>query len=213
MLYLFVIRHGETTCNVENRHTGWLNYPLTEKGIAQAERAGSYCRNLPFDRYYCSDIQRTRETFAHIFGPREDCIYTPLLRELNSGECAGKKFTECEELYEERYRYARRMMDFSSFNGENMEDLHARARAFLNEMEQLPPEVRSVAAVSHGMIMRGLYGVISGVDPLKLPVIISNCGTIVYQLDDNGKWRLRAWNVQDISSQTDLINEAFQNMD
>ena len=105
------------------------------------------------------------------------------------------------------------MMDFSSFNGENMEDLHARARAFLNEMEQLPPEVRSVAAVSHGMIMRGLYGVISGVDPLKLPVIISNCGTIVYQLDDNGKWRLRAWNVQDISSQTDLINEAFQNMD
>ena len=103
------------------------------------------------------------------------------------------------------------MMDFSGFGGENMEDLFERARAFLQEMEQLPPEVHSVVAVSHGMIMRGLYGVISGVDPLKLPVTIDNCGTIVYQLNDNGKWRLRAWNIQDISSQTDLINEAFPN--
>ena len=211
MLYLFAIRHGETTCNVEHRHTGWLNYPLTENGIAQAKRVGGYCRSLPFDRYYCSDIRRARDTFMHIFGTRENCIYTHLLRELNSGECAGKTFAECEELYGERYRYARRMMDFSSFGGEDMEDLFTRARSFLHELEQMPPDVRCVAAVSHGLILRGLYGVMSGVSPLKLPVIINNCGTIVYQLDDEGKWRLRAWNVQDISSQTDLIDEAFAN--
>lgn len=210
MLYLFVIRHGETSCNVEQRHTGWLNYPLTEKGIAQADRASTYYHALSFDRYYCSDIWRTRQTFEHIFGAREDCTYTHLLRELSSGECAGKKFTECEKLYGDRYRNARKTMDFSSFNGESMEDLFIRARTFLQEVEQLPSEVRCIAAVSHGMIMRGLYWAISGVNPLELPVSIDNCGTIVLQLDDARKWRMRAWNVQDISSQTDLIDEAFK---
>lgn len=42
---------------------------------------------------------RTRETFEHIFGQRDDCEYTELLREANSGELAGMKYTECAEKY------------------------------------------------------------------------------------------------------------------
>ena len=207
MLDLFLIRHGETHCNVEGRHTGWLDYSLTEKGFAQADRAAGYYKGLTFDRYYCSDIRRTRDTFAHIFGERADCVYHPMLRELNTGDCAGVTYEDCERLYGDRYRVARKGMNFRTFHGEDMADLEVRARAFLDEMEALPKDVRRVAAVSHALIIRTMLGVITGYDTLNLPLQQDNCNTVVYRLTDSGKWKVRAWNVQDISAETDLFEE------
>ena len=205
MLDLFLIRHGETYCNAEGRHTGWLPYSLNENGCAQADRAAKYYKGLQFDRYYCSDIMRTRDTFARIFGEREDCIYSPLLRELNTGDCASKKFAECEQLYGERYNIAHREMNFATFGGDDMSDLIVRAQDFLHEMEQLPQDVRRVAAVSHALIIRTMFGAITGYDPLTLPMRQDNCHTVVYRLRDDGKWVLMAWNVQDVSTETDLF--------
>ena len=33
---LVLIRHGESTWNLENRFTGWTDVPLTATGVAQA---------------------------------------------------------------------------------------------------------------------------------------------------------------------------------
>jgi 2,3-bisphosphoglycerate-dependent phosphoglycerate mutase len=40
MYKLVLIRHGESTWNLENRFTGWTDVDLTETGIAQAKTAG-----------------------------------------------------------------------------------------------------------------------------------------------------------------------------
>ena len=205
MLDVLMIRHGETYCNVEGRHTGWLDYSLTEKGFAQADRMGRYMQGLTFDRYYCSDIRRTRDTFAHIFGQRTDCEYSPLLRELNTGRCAGVTFAENERLYGEAYRVARKGMNFAAFDGEDMKDAEERAQAFLRQMEQLPGNVRRVACVSHALLIRIIAGAISGHSALALPMKLDNCHCTVYQLDDSGKWWIKAWNIQDPSAQTDLF--------
>ena len=37
---LVLLRHGQSTWNLENRFTGWVDVGLTEEGRAQAERAG-----------------------------------------------------------------------------------------------------------------------------------------------------------------------------
>ena len=72
MLDVYLFRHGETYCNNDGRHTGWLPYGLNDTGREQANRAGEHFRDFPFDRYFCSDLVRTRETFEHIFGQRDD---------------------------------------------------------------------------------------------------------------------------------------------
>ena len=40
MKRLVLIRHGESQWNMENRFTGWTDIPLSEKGIAEAKKAG-----------------------------------------------------------------------------------------------------------------------------------------------------------------------------
>ncbi|RTL33984.1 MAG: phosphoglyceromutase, partial [Burkholderiales bacterium] len=40
MYKLVLIRHGESTWNLENRFTGWTDVDLTPTGVEQAKQAG-----------------------------------------------------------------------------------------------------------------------------------------------------------------------------
>ena len=196
MLDVYPFRHGETYCNNDGRHTGWLPYGLNDTGREQADRAGEHFRDFPFDRYFCSDLVRTRETFEHIFGQRDDCEYTELLREANSGELAGMKYTECAEKYGERYAQARKTWSFRQFGGDDVEDLFARARGFLKKMEELPKDVHTVAAVTHAGTMRTLAATIVGGQMPGFPMPIFNCACCVLRLKDNGQWCIVHWNIE-----------------
>jgi len=40
MSFLILVRHGQSTWNLENRFTGWVDVDLTKKGESEAEKAG-----------------------------------------------------------------------------------------------------------------------------------------------------------------------------
>ena len=46
---LVLIRHGESTWNLENRFTGWTDVGLTPVGIAQAQSAGAVLKANGYD--------------------------------------------------------------------------------------------------------------------------------------------------------------------
>jgi len=64
MTTLVMLRHGESQWNLENRFTGWNDVALSEKGIAEARRAGQLLRDggLKFDRAYTSVLSRAIHT-------------------------------------------------------------------------------------------------------------------------------------------------------
>ncbi|MEO8837696.1 MAG: 2,3-diphosphoglycerate-dependent phosphoglycerate mutase [Herbaspirillum sp.] len=64
MYKLVLMRHGESTWNLENRFTGWTDVDLTEKGIAEAHEAGRLLRaaGLSFDVAYTSVLKRAIRT-------------------------------------------------------------------------------------------------------------------------------------------------------
>ncbi len=64
---LVLIRHGESTWNLENRFTGWTDVDLTETGIAQAKQAGQLLRadGYDFDIAYTSVLKRATRTLWH----------------------------------------------------------------------------------------------------------------------------------------------------
>jgi 2,3-bisphosphoglycerate-dependent phosphoglycerate mutase len=64
MYKLVLIRHGESTWNLENRFTGWTDVDLTETGIAQAKKAGQLLKaeGYEFDVAYTSVLKRAIRT-------------------------------------------------------------------------------------------------------------------------------------------------------
>jgi 2,3-bisphosphoglycerate-dependent phosphoglycerate mutase len=40
MYKVVLLRHGESTWNMENRFTGWTDVDLSERGLAEARHAG-----------------------------------------------------------------------------------------------------------------------------------------------------------------------------
>ena len=67
MYKLVLIRHGESTWNLENRFTGWTDVPLTATGVAQARQAGQLLREggHEFDVAYTSVLKRAVWTLWH----------------------------------------------------------------------------------------------------------------------------------------------------
>jgi 2,3-bisphosphoglycerate-dependent phosphoglycerate mutase len=67
MYKLVLIRHGESTWNLENRFTGWTDVDLTETGIAQAKAAGQLLKaeGYDFDLAYTSVLKRATRTLWH----------------------------------------------------------------------------------------------------------------------------------------------------
>ncbi len=67
MYKLVLIRHGESTWNLENRFTGWTDVPLTPTGVAQAQQAGRLLKEagFEFDIAYTSVLKRAIWTLWH----------------------------------------------------------------------------------------------------------------------------------------------------
>jgi 2,3-bisphosphoglycerate-dependent phosphoglycerate mutase len=65
---LVLIRHGESTWNLENRFTGWVDVDLTDTGVAQARQGGRLLREagFTFDLAYTSVLKRAIRTLWHV---------------------------------------------------------------------------------------------------------------------------------------------------
>lgn len=64
MYKLVLVRHGQSTWNLENRFTGWTDVGLTEQGLAEAHEAGRLLREggYVFDVAYTSVLKRAIKT-------------------------------------------------------------------------------------------------------------------------------------------------------
>ena len=65
---LVLIRHGESTWNLENRFTGWTDVDLTPTGLEQAKNAGRLLKvaGFDFDVAYTSMLKRATRTLWHV---------------------------------------------------------------------------------------------------------------------------------------------------
>jgi 2,3-bisphosphoglycerate-dependent phosphoglycerate mutase len=61
---LVLLRHGQSTWNLENRFTGWTDVGLTEQGVREAHTAGQLLRDnkYTFDLAYTSVLKRAIQT-------------------------------------------------------------------------------------------------------------------------------------------------------
>lgn len=103
---LFVIRHGETHWNLENRINGQWNSSLTSTGVQESQRAGAYLRSVGLDKVYVSDLPRTLETLQYLqLGSGPSLVQEHRLRDRNFGPYNGQLYvTYVQAKHEEKQR-------------------------------------------------------------------------------------------------------------
>ena len=105
---LVLIRHGESTWNLENRFTGWTDVELTATGVAQACEAGRLLREggFEFDIAYTSVLKRAIWTLWHALD-RMDRTWLPVhndwrLNERHYGALQGLNKADIARQYGEK---------------------------------------------------------------------------------------------------------------
>ncbi|MBR4291112.1 MAG: histidine phosphatase family protein [Oscillospiraceae bacterium] len=187
---LYMIRHGQSTANAGKLHAGWAQVPLTEQGIADARRAGKLLDGIPFDKIYVSDLLRAKQTLEAAL-PGAEGIETPLLREINVGELAGKNAAECIAMYGESYLTNKAIHDFTPYGGEN-DTMHLdRLREFTMQAELDGADC--IAAFCHEGTIRCMLDLVLGYRHDRKAYPMANGSVSVFQLK-NGRWALVSWN-------------------
>lgn len=150
---LYILRHGETRWNAENRMQGELNSPLTEKGLRDAARQGAILasRDLQGFAFFTSPQGRAFQTAGIAVAPIAGHIRTDdRLREIGVGDWSGRLRDELpmpkgKDPFMAQYEIAP--------NGEGFARVKTRCRAFLADLQG--PAV----LITHGItssIIRGL---------------------------------------------------------
>ena len=62
MSLLILMRHGQSMWNAANLFTGWVDVPLTNKGIEEAIAGGKEISSLPIDEVHVSTLMRAQMT-------------------------------------------------------------------------------------------------------------------------------------------------------
>ncbi|MFA6119554.1 MAG: 2,3-bisphosphoglycerate-dependent phosphoglycerate mutase [Parachlamydiales bacterium] len=62
MSKLILMRHGESVWNKKNLFTGWVDVPLSEKGIQEAIEGGKKIKDIPIDVIFMSSLIRAQLT-------------------------------------------------------------------------------------------------------------------------------------------------------
>ena len=181
-----LLRHGQTTWNIERRFQGHTDIPLDDTGREQAERAGRMLAALRPDAIVSSDLVRassTAQPLARLTGlvpvPDKD------LRERSGGLWEGLTDAEIRE------RYPRERESWDPPEGESREAVAERvARALRRAADAIPPGGLAVV-VSHGAAIRlgieRVLGLPEGVDGVLGP--LNNCSWSVLGLRGD-RWRL-----------------------
>lgn len=87
MYKLVLIRHGESTWNLENRFTGWTDVDLTPTGVSQAISAGQLLKaeGFEFDVAYTSVLKRAIHTLQYALDAM-DSTWLPVVKDWRLNE-------------------------------------------------------------------------------------------------------------------------------
>lgn len=93
MTKVYLVRHGQTWFNVFNKMQGWGDSPLTEKGLADATKAGERLAAVHFTHAYSSPTTRAQLTAETILAANANdtpsLVTTPFFREQFYGSFEG----------------------------------------------------------------------------------------------------------------------------
>ena len=158
MSFLILVRHGQSTWNLENRFTGWVDVDLAAQGKIEAEKAGLLIKNqnINIDFYYSSFQLRANNTLKiiqKILDSKKDFKRAWQLNERHYGELTGlNKIETAKKIGEDKVFEFRRSWDIqpgklsreSTYHPLNIETYKNIPKEFIPDTESLKDTYKRV---------------------------------------------------------------------
>ena len=194
MARLVLLRHGESQWNLENRFTGWVDVPLSPRGIQEAKDAGETLRSFTFDRAFTSVLARANETLRLVL---ETIGQTAIpiekdkaLNERMYGELQGLNKAETAEKYgEQQVKIWRRSYDVRPPGGESLKDTAERVLPYYEQtIKPYLLKGEAILVVAHGNSLRALIMELEQLSREQvLELNVPTGAPLLYELDKTGK--------------------------
>lgn len=192
-MQLYVIRHGQTDWNAEERLQGQRDIPLNALGRSQATGNGLALKALLGARagdfaYVASPLSRTRETMERVRTAMDlvptDYTTDDRLKEVSFGDWEGLTLDEVAATVPERVAERERSKwDFipPGEAAESYEILSWRIGSWLSSVE------RPTVSVSHGGVIRSLFRLVGGISPDEASMVPTPQDRILFVDADAGR--------------------------
>jgi 2,3-bisphosphoglycerate-dependent phosphoglycerate mutase len=195
MSKLILLRHGQSQWNLENRFTGWVDVPLTELGMQEAEEAGKKIKlaGIHLDEAFTSVLTRAIQTLEFCLRAAEQTgiptTYDQALNERHYGDLQGLNKAETAEKFgAEQVHLWRRSYDVAPPNGESLKDTAARTLPYF-ESHIIPAlqAGKNVIVCAHGNSLRSIVMRLDSLTPEQIVAVEIPTGVpIVYEIDPAG---------------------------
>ncbi len=162
--HLFLVRHAQTTWDLEHRLHGRMDSPVTDEGVVQAQRMAARLAGRGIASVCSSPLGRSLRT-AEIIAERigADLVEVPDLAEVDHGEMAGLTRAEIDELFPTaRQQRAENRYGWAFPRGESYAQARGRARRALSTCGWASRGIPVL--VSHEMLGRMLRAELRGLD-------------------------------------------------
>jgi probable phosphoglycerate mutase len=196
-LTLFLVRHGETLFNQRGLMQGWVDSPLTPRGVEQAERAAALLRDRPLVGLYASTSERAADT-AEVIGrhhPGLAVVTRRGLKELHFGDSEALPDDDVWRETDARQFFADLLAGRGAglAGGETATDFLARVGAAFAEITAAHADGGEVCVVSHGVTLATyLWGA-----GWTTPGPVANASVSVVSVDPQAGTRLLGVDVPD----------------
>jgi 2,3-bisphosphoglycerate-dependent phosphoglycerate mutase len=193
MARLILLRHGESQWNLENRFTGWVDVPLSPRGVQEAKNAGDKLRGFTFDRAFTSVLSRANETLRLVLeaiGQTDIPIEKDqALNERMYGDLQGLDKAETAKKYgEAQVKIWRRSYDVKPPGGESLKDTADRVLPYYEtKIKPCLLKGETILIAAHGNSLRALVMQLEQLSKEQvLELNIPTGAPLLYELDGSG---------------------------
>jgi len=161
---LTLVRHGETSANIDGVWHGSTDTPLTERGHAQAQRVADYVGEMHRDAtaIYASPLQRARITAEAIGAALAlEVRLEAALQEYDLGDWEGMTFAALQQ-EKQLFTHMQTTPDYAPHGGESPSGAANRFSAALGSIAARHPGERVVVVAHGGVLSLGLAQILSG---------------------------------------------------
>ena len=161
---LYIVRHAETTGNIEKRLTGRKDYELTKKGVLSAGKLAQKLSDIKFDKMYSSTSNRTLKTIKPLADMNNlEIVQMDDLCEMYFGDFDGLKWDEVNRIDPSIKQRQNEINEISGIpNQESMDQASKREYRCIKEICENNIG-KNILICSHGVVIEGFLRIIAGI--------------------------------------------------